>query len=428
MGRMTDRSMEKKNIVHDGAISEQIDEQAVRADPPIEEDTATPTKHMQDESGSSDVSITHGTLPGRALARLVDGVATSVDRFTSLLDQANRLPVYLRRELEVWNEYPLTLRERLHAWSYGFMSRDYALLSLDTNDPNEYLSATMQARAIAPAVTPSYAAVLENKIAFHLATAPYGPDAVPAFYGVIRDGEFDSAPGYTDATNLSGVVSLEGTTILKPATGTAGRGIQRISPREESGYLINGEEVSAAALNEHVKELDDVLVTECVQNHSYATEISPAAANTIRVLTAPDPDTGELFVASAVHRFAASGTGPTDNWSGGGCAAPVDVESGRLGQLHIHAPETGLQSLDHHPTTGTLVAGTQIPEWETVKETILEVARIHRENPWVGWDVVVTSDGAVLLEGNCAPHLALQQLGDGLLTDDRVRRYIESRL
>ena len=40
---------------------------------------------------------------------------------------------------------------------------------------------------------------------------------------------------------------------------------------------------------------------------------------------------------------------------------------------------------------------------------------------------MLSADGPMVLEGNTAPHLALQQLGEGLLTDERVRRLFDQR-
>lgn len=385
-----------------------------------------PTRLMPGEEASSGVSSQYPAAPKRALSVVVGGVYRLLSTVSGVLSTACLLVSYLRRELEVWEKYPLPLRQRVHAWSRGFMARDYALLGLRDGEPAEYLSSLDQAQAISPAVNPEYADVLESKIAFHLATGPHEPEAVPTFYGVVREGVFHPAPGYDGGGTVGEVVSAEGSAILKPATGTAGRGVSRV--KRDMGFTINGERVDAPDLDAHVGELDGDVVVECVENHEYAAEVVPGSVNTIRVLTCVDPETDSLFVARAVHRFGnGANEGPTDNWSGGGFAAPVDLATGELGKLHTYAPETGLCVLDHHPESGALVNGREVPGWDEVRRTVLAVADIHRENPWVGWDVVVTPDGPVILEGNCAPHLALQQLGGGLLADERVRAFVEER-
>lgn len=113
----------------------------------------------------------------------------------------------------------------------------------------------------------------------------------------------------------------ETTVIRKPCEGIAGRGVEK----QRLG------DVPPA-----FDECDDIL-SEHVEQHPYAASINPHAANTIRVVTlldksrAADPDDPTVMIASATHRFGSAATAPTDNWSSGGFAAPVALETGRWG-------------------------------------------------------------------------------------------------
>lgn len=357
--------------------------------------------------------------------RALDALTGALERVERAVGTTRALSSYLRREAETWNTYPLSLRQRFDAWRHGFMSRDYALLDLDNEEMDEYLSAVSQARLIAPSVTPTYHDIFRNKVAFHLATGPYLPDATPTFYGTITDGTFTAAPTYDGGTTLTEVIDAEGAVVCKRVTGTGGRGVYHIAAGEEPPYQVDGQPCSADALTASLGDDIRHIVTEKVENHEQIASISPSSVNTVRMLTVQDPSDGEPFIASAVHRFGLESDGITDNWSGGGCAAPVDVERGRLGKIHRYLPRTGLQKYVYHPGSGTMVSGRPLPHWESVVSTVLEMARLHNENPYVGWDVVITPDGPVILEGNAAPHLALQQLGGGLLADGRVRECLE---
>ncbi|WP_158217308.1 sugar-transfer associated ATP-grasp domain-containing protein [Halorubrum sp. Ib24] len=329
---------------------------------------------------------------------------------------------YLLREIKLWNEYPIPAWKRLYAWRHGFNSRIFVLLDLDNSDPSNYLSATQQLKYIWPAVNPAYADVLENKAAYHLSTEGH-VDHISEFYGLIRDGQFHAYS--KTGGSLLDALHDEGDLILKPVTGTHGRGVFHLSTNQD-GYRINDEPSSEAEVIELIDGTESSVVTEYVENHAYAESISPTSVNTIRILTMRNPDTGEFFAASAVHRFGNDSTGPVDNWSGGGFAAPVDVETGEFGDLHTYSSDGGLQRLKCHPETGTRVSGERIPGWESAKEAAIEMAEHHRENPYVGWDIVLTDDGPVVIEGNCAPGLSLQQLGCGLLEDERVVAFLNT--
>lgn len=329
------------------------------------------------------------------------------------------------QEQTYWSEYPLPLRARGEAWRHGFTSRDYVLLNLEENDPNEYLSYLDQARSVAPALNEAYMDVLRNKLAFYRATRPY-VDCVPETFGTVRNGQFDAVGPGDGPERFPPVVEREGAVVVKPIAGTMGRDVYKVR-HDGDAFTVNGDRHSTAELRAWVRELDGYFVSSFVEQHPFEDRICAGATNTVRILTAKDPATGELFVASAVHRFGNASTGPTDNWSGGGFAAPVDVETGELDPLVTYSAARGRREIDHHPDSGARVADTYVPEWDRIKRTVLEVARVHEEIPYVGWDVVLSADGPMVLEGNTAPHLALQQLGEGLLTDERVRRLFDQR-
>lgn len=328
----------------------------------------------------------------------------------------------LDREMYFWSRYPLSLHERIDAWRNGFLSRGYVLLELSDSDPDDYLDDFTQFVSVRPGVNSDYIDILENKVAFHLASSPH-VDTVPELLGTVTSGDF--RPESDGPETLSDLVDQHGGAVIKPISGTHGRGVRLVVPKGNQ-YDVNGERYTSAEFDALVEDLDDVLITERIRQHEYAREIWPESVNTVRVLTVLDPDTGEPFVSRAVHRFGGEGTGPTDNWSSGGVAAPVDEETGELGEVVDYDPESGVQRFDHHPDSGTTVAGKTVPAWDDVREAVLELASLHRCNPYIGWDVVQTEGGPVVLEGNCAPGITSLQLSGGLLEDERVERLLSS--
>ena len=80
----------------------------------------------------------------------------------------------------------------------------------------------------------------------------------------------------------------------------------------------------------------------------------------------------------------------------------VDHGTGRLvGPLVFPGPDGfGFRAGDRHPRTGAALDGIEMPGWHEVRELVLRAARAFGALRTVGWDVAMTPDGPVLVEGN----------------------------
>jgi len=69
-----------------------------------------------------------------------------------------------------------------------------------------------------------------------------------------------------------------------------------------------------------------------------------------------------------------------------------------------HAVGPGYDSHAHvhvkHPDSGFVIADFQLPMIDEVKAFVDQVARVVPQVQYVGWDIVVSPDGPVLVEGN----------------------------
>jgi hypothetical protein len=64
-----------------------------------------------------------------------------------------------------------------------------------------------------------------------------------------------------------------------------------------------------------------------------------------------------------------------------------------------------------------------VPDWPAIRDLALRAARSFPESPFIGWDLVVTPDGPVVLEANTPPGVNVWQVHGPLLRDPRVRRF-----
>lgn len=323
------------------------------------------------------------------------------------------------RERDRGRGYPLRLR--LRAARHGLSAHAYLWLGLGDADvdADRYLTTVDPIRDL----NGGHIIPIHDKYTFQLLTEPY-VGSLPALYGTLDGGEFAAPREPRRNAGLFDVLEREGAVVLKPTTGKKGHGIY-VLERSGGGFLVNDRPADRAEVADLAAGLDGYIVTEFVRQHAYAASIFPDATNTLRVFSIVDPDTGAPRVLRATHRFGSAESAPTDNWSRGGYCAPVDVGTGELGHL-VHLDGSRRSKVEEHPESGNRVRGVTVPYWDEVCRLVRDAAILHGQAPFVGWDVVVSEDGPILLEGNARPGRVLLQLERGVFEDESVRRLLDA--
>ncbi|SLN52478.1 hypothetical protein ROA7450_02636 [Roseovarius albus] len=155
--------------------------------------------------------------------------------------------------------------------------------------------------------------------------------------------------------------------------------------------------------------------------------LNPSSINTIRMITfLTHPHSIKTDVEPVLLDFAGVRAGRagscSDNLSNGGFMIEVDHEAGYL-KRGRYAPEHGGAFVDEHPDSKFPFVGFQIPYWEEAIELCFRTAMALPSVRSVGWDVAITDDGPLIIEGNCpwAPRLP-QGYGTGFLNPERRAR------
>ena len=204
-----------------------------------------------------------------------------------------------------------------------------------------------------------------------------------------------------------------GDIICKPIDGSSGQGILKCTP-EEYG--------DPKALYQRLREAGIGIVDDKVIQHPAIAALCPTSVNTIRVATLlGDKKEG------IVYAYIRIGNGKVmDNVDCGGMAAPVDIETGVI--TGVGANKAG-ETYEIHPMTGTKIPGTQIPYWEDVKTMCLNAMHVVPQVRFVAWDVAITEDGPVFIEGNSFPSHAIPQFAahfpDGIGILPRFEEFID---
>lgn len=156
------------------------------------------------------------------------------------------------------------------------------------------------------------------------------------------------------------------------------------------------------SLLEHIAEvsLTNPLVLQTkLSNHPELAPLSPGGISSFRVLTSIDPETDEISVIAATLKMFKAGQ-VTDHWSRGGVACGVDIKTGVLRAASYRQISRAWEDIHQHPDTGEQITGRQLSRWSEVMALTIRAHHYFRQYPSLGWDVALTPEGPVLLEGN----------------------------
>ena len=158
--------------------------------------------------------------------------------------------------------------------------------------------------------------------------------------------------------------------------------------------------------NKLVSSKDDLLKTftntnyiiqERVVQHPQMNRLCSTAVNTIRLLTIITPNE-EILAVRAGLRVGREGSS-VDNCAKGGIFVGIDMNTGKLMKKGIIKPPYG-STIYQHPDNGIVLEGFEIPFFkeavEMAKELHSKLYRIHS----VGWDIAITPEGPIFIEGN----------------------------
>lgn len=194
--------------------------------------------------------------------------------------------------------------------------------------------------------------------------------------------------------------------VAKPADGEGGDGVLLL------GACSDGPAIARALAGRR----GTLVVQPRIAIHPALADLALNALPTVRVVTILD-EAGRPEVVSATFRFASVEHATVDNMKAGGLIAAVDLATGALG---VACKGYGGEDHATHPVTGAAIVGRELPGWPQVK-ALAERAHAEAFDDYVliGWDIAMTPEGPVLIEGNGKPGVLMPQraarrgLGDG---------------
>ncbi|KAA1246446.1 sugar-transfer associated ATP-grasp domain-containing protein [Aquimarina sp. RZ0] len=161
--------------------------------------------------------------------------------------------------------------------------------------------------------------------------------------------------------------------------------------------------ITKSNLNNQVSEhANYILSNECIHQevvvqHPEINKIYAHSINTIRFDTYIDKN-NNIHILSAFMRFGCGGN-VVDNGSSGGIYLSVDIQKGELKGLSHQLMKYGGKQLQKHPDTHTQFDGFSIPYF-TESLALVKKAVSYIPDRIIGWDIAISPDGPVIIEGN----------------------------
>lgn len=200
---------------------------------------------------------------------------------------------------------------------------------------------------------------------------------------------------HAEAKDFEAFIARYPVIIAKPEAGLCGKGVEKLNTAGESPI----------SLYNTLKTNGQTLIEEVLTQHDAVSALYPGAIDTVRMVTMTD-DSGKPHLLYAAMRLG-SGGAVVDNFNSGGMVIPVDPEKGTL--IGVAVNKAG-NTFAAHPDTGVQFDGYQLPCWEACRELAFRAAVKIPTIRFVGWDLALTPNGPVLVEGNHYPGHDIYQL------------------
>ena len=130
-------------------------------------------------------------------------------------------------------------------------------------------------------------------------------------------------------------------------------------------------------------------------------ELHPSSVNTLRVHTICFDGRVTVF-----HPYVRVGRGNSivDNAGSGGVFTSLNPLNGEI----LTAMDERGHQFTKHPDNNFPLVGFKIPMWKEANEFAIQLAKQLDDVHYAGWDLALTSDGWVIVEGNPRAQLLFQ--------------------
>lgn len=238
-------------------------------------------------------------------------------------------------------------------------------------------------------------AILRNKLLFYCFCSAFSFQS-PRVIGMIHNGTLNKLHETSDSDIVNFLLQTPGEYFAKSIDGQCGESIYSIASKNNH-LIVNEKELSIDEFRRLFANESFILQEKITNQHPLISSLHPHAINTIRLVTIKTKDNKHVFIPPLLR--VGTGTSNVDNWAKGGLAIGIDTETNTLKEYGFRKPKFG-GKVNTHPDTGIKLLGYPIP---FMQEAISMATKLHEKLPnllSIGWDIAITTDGPVFIEGN----------------------------
>ena len=197
--------------------------------------------------------------------------------------------------------------------------------------------------------------------------------------------------------------------VIKPLTEACGRGIQLIDTSEASFRVED-------CLDSHP---DGFVAEELINQAKELSILHPESVNTLRIHTV---NYGSLIDVIWPCLRMGRGENVVDNAGAGGVFGAIDTATGVI----TNVSDEYNHIFTEHPDTGIPLIGFKIPKWADACDMAKHLAELIPDCRFIGWDLALTDNGWVMVEGNHNPYIIWQiATGKGIRKEfNRIKKLL----
>lgn len=196
--------------------------------------------------------------------------------------------------------------------------------------------------------------------------------------------------------------------------------------KDKCDYFVKAANGECANFVKHIKDFcefllirdriqtGDYIIQKRIVQSSTMNKLNDKSINTIRIITVYNNHNPYIF--SSHLRVGTNTSGFVDNWAAGGIAVNIR-DNGYLDDIGYYKPQYG-GTTKYHPDSQIKLSEFKVPFYHEALKLTCEAHKHFYGVEYIGWDMAVSNEGLVFIEGNDNWEISVLQVLDGPLREN----------